>query len=287
MTNTRIDYLHSLRELVPGLVVTAIGFLIVYVIQRICPGWTSEFANLVGAFIIMLLVIALVRSSGRGRIIVLVLLVIGLSTLGVNVNKRCVQRGGTYFVVDLSENMSGRTQGIGTSIDVTSKSVNDRMDIGLIVYGGQLSGTSGCEDITPLVEPAPKETSIPEIEAAVEMLSTAQPSGPETRQRALLLAIDELAERPEVQDIILITSGPDNGCTALNRTALEIRAGARNVAYKLTIVTVGRQTEEVLAKLTPVAHAIVPVDSIEEIPEAVSTIVVGPIGPYYAPVDIP
>jgi hypothetical protein len=154
-----------------------------------------------------------------------------------------------YFIVDVTQ----QTQGV-FSTQVTPFS-NLRLNtltrevdfVGLSVFGGngELSGVSGCEDLTELVPAGEKANNLPLIRQYLNDLSLSDtsglipPGGVGSIQMAVANAIKQLQNRRGIQGIVIITVGLQNGCdtaSSLNRDMINDLAYQNNVNLELVII---------------------------------------------------
>ncbi|MBE0669648.1 MAG: hypothetical protein IH588_03595 [Anaerolineales bacterium] len=145
-----------------------------------------------------------------------------------------------YFILDASENTGELFQQVRAKLNLTLTvdSIPNNKDVGLAVFGGGTRGNYGCSDIEELVPPSPKEKSAPQIDAVVNSLVNNKPSGPGNIQGAILFVLEKLRSRPGTPRIVLITSGIDESCARLDRTALDKFAQENNSRFELVILTV-------------------------------------------------
>jgi hypothetical protein len=266
-----------------GLISALIGSIALVIFKITFPQVSTDILAISStlAVIVFLVVLRTHRSLALGGVVALLVLVV----LTYFITPKGAMRGGTYIIVDMSENMQAAYQGVDISgiINLTARGVPDNMDLGLMVFGGFIPSDNDCMRISPIVPPAPKSISIPEIEKAVSSLSNFKPQGYGTVEQAILQAINSLSGRPNVQEIIIITSGLDERCGQLDRNLIEIAAQEKNVKFAITIILVGEQSSIVEEKYNLFKDKIAFVEAADQVPSTVSGLVVEPIFSYYAP----
>jgi hypothetical protein len=144
-----------------------------------------------------------------------------------------------YLMIDASENMQGLLEEMAPRIQLTTMSIPDRFSLGMAVFGGGLSGQTGCNDTTQLVPPALKSESAAQIDQAIHSLVELPPIGEGSLQNAALYALEQLQGRKGVQQIFLITSGIDSRCDDLDRDELNAFAAQKDIEYELVVITIG------------------------------------------------
>jgi len=181
-----------------------------------------------------------------------------------------------YFVLDISENTTGSFQELKAKLGLilTTESIPNNNDIGLVVFGGETKGNSGCSDIEELIPPSPKEESTPVVSAVIDSLENIKMSGPGNIQGAVLFALNKLKGRPGIQRIVLITSAVDERCNRLNRNALDKFAEENNINFELFAITVKMsETDRMILTQYATNQALINVESLSELPEAAEFVV--------------
>lgn len=161
-----------------------------------------------------------------------------------------------YFILDASQYTGGQFQQIRARLNLilNSDSIPNNKDVGLAVFGGGTRGEHGCDDIEELVPPSPKEKSASEIQSIVDSLADIPPSGPGNIQGAVLFALGKLKSAPGVPNIIVITSGIDESCELLDRSAADQFAAENHIRFRLLFLTVGNNiTDAELSRLSDYA----------------------------------
>jgi hypothetical protein len=283
-------------DIIIGLLVFVLPVLGGFILQSISPDLNRELGSVIFAIGIILglvFLILFIKASGILRRVILVLMVFLLALVA------CItyivfsgppRRGTVYLIVDASENMRGRFQRLGSRISLTAARAPENIDVGIMLVGGGISGATGCDDISPLVKPAARQTSLPEIEKRTQLLNDLDPQGVGTLQRALMKAIkEELVGRPAVQQIIVFTSGADIRCGRLDRPLLDLAADQSKVQFILSIISVGPQSKSDEAILQGLADRgkYSNIDNASEIPTIVPPKIYPPYYPYGAPYKAP
>lgn len=154
-----------------------------------------------------------------------------------------LERYTTYFLIDVSNQMDGLLSEVGPRVRLETEKIDDRLDLGLGVYGAGISGQIGCDDHYSYIEPQKKEDSLDKFQKIIDDISAITPIGDAGLQEALYMAIDQLAGKRGVHRIVVITSGLNSSCEALDREKLNEYAGMKKVNYELTIITFGELDE--------------------------------------------
>lgn len=193
-------------------------------------------------------------------------------------------RGTAYLIIDRSSTMAGTVQGFEPAVHLTMDSISDDLDLGMAVFGGGISGTTGCSDHVQLVKPGPRDINKLEIDKQIERLANFQTQGPGPAQSALLQAVtQDLVGREETQQIVLITSGRNTTCGTIDRSLLDFAGREKGVTFSLSITTIGPQDPAVEEALKHMADRYVNLTSVEELPNAIPTLISPPRGVYGAP----
>ena len=148
------------------------------------------------------------------------------------------ERRTVYFLVDSSEQMQNIFADVKPRIQLEA-STPERVDIGLSVFGGNIGGRSGCDDVSELLAPTPYENGYPKLIQELELLQSITPSGFAPLQNAVLYSIKKLENRRGIHQIFVVTSGIDPRCNTLSRIEIDQFASEKNVQFELTILSVG------------------------------------------------
>jgi len=142
-----------------------------------------------------------------------------------------------YFVIDATKKMEFLFDDVRTQVQVTAAAMPPRARVGLRIYGGRLSGVTGCRDTIQLLEPNTYEDLGTRLDS---ILSAVEPSGYGSLTVAVLDTIyDDLAEREGPGRLFIITSGPDPQCDPQESGILESRAGDIGPDIDVLIVSIG------------------------------------------------
>jgi hypothetical protein len=148
------------------------------------------------------------------------------------------------------------------------------------VYGSGLSGNSGCDDISELVEPSPKQDSIPEISQAVDLLASIKHSGVGGLQNAIMYAISRLVNRRGTQQVFVITSRVDDKCDPLDRSIVDAVASRNNIELELVIVSIGALSKSEMQTLETYADRYVHVGTSDELSSVIDDVLTVPPSVY-------
>lgn len=234
------------------------------------------------ALITFLIILRLNKSWILGGTVVLIFLGILVLIFG----QKSAPRGGAYIILDYSNNMQSILKGTNISnlFSLAAAQVPDNVDVGFMIAGDPFAGDQNeCYRVKEIQPPAPKPTSLPNIQSSTVYLNDFAPQGPSNIENAVIEAINRLAGREDVQEIIVITSGLDESCEILNRSLLNLAAGEKKLQYALTILAVGKQKESDIIRLRHFANKYKEVALAADIPASVSTIIKEPIFSYYSP----
>ena len=247
------------------------------------PGLSTELLAIFSLLALIVFLIFLRHNKSWGLAGTMALLIIGI--LSLIFGQKAAPRGGAYIIFDYSTNMQGVLRGtkVGSLISVAAAQVPDNTDVGLMMSGDPIVGDENeCYRAKQIQPIAPKSEGLTNIEKSVAYLDDFSPQGPGNIENAILQAINNLAGRKDVQEIIVITSGLDETCEPLNRNILDIAAGVKDVKYSIIILAVGEQSEATTQKLSHFAHKYREVPLAQDIPSSVETIVGEPIFSYYS-----
>lgn len=185
-----------------------------------------------------------------------------------------------YFVVDVSANAEGLSKEIFTRVNLGFEQIPDNVNIGLAIFGGNIVGQSGCNDITELVSPAPKQESIPQIEKAINNLSIVTPSGDSALQNSIIYALSRLAGRRGEQQIFVVTASVDSRCGVLDRKFLDSIAAQSDTKYEIVVVHVGEISDTDSKILIAFANRFVNVSTTAELSNVIQEVLDTPSSIY-------
>lgn len=147
-----------------------------------------------------------------------------------------------YYVVDATEKMAPFFEELLTQVQVTTTGMPAKTKVGLRVYGGLLSGITGCRDTKQLLKLAEYEEDI--AAKLNSVLSSIRPSGNGSLTVAVLDTIfDDLAEYEGPVKVVIITSGIDTQCELPESGILQSRAGDIKSDTDILIVSIGDLAE--------------------------------------------
>ncbi len=149
-----------------------------------------------------------------------------------------------YFLIDASENMSGKLQDVSPMVKLKSMQVPDQVEVGLSIYGGGLSDEYGCADVVQLIKPSPKQSGSLDISKAVDLITQLKPQNYGGLQNAVLKTIDDLVGRKGLQLIVVVTSGVDRRCASLDNKIVYQEAAKKNIDFVLQVATAGDVTDD-------------------------------------------
>jgi hypothetical protein len=163
-----------------------------------------------------------------------------------------------YFILDASQHSDTLLPQVTTKLDLMFNSdyVPNSAKVGVAVFGGEISGGFGCDDVDEFVHPASKEQNRQKIKDLSETLADLQATGPGNIQGAILFALKQLESDPGTPRITLITSGIDNSCGALDRSALDQFAKDHGMRFELVPVFVGPVPETIKEQMKAYANGI-------------------------------
>ena len=73
--------------------------------------------------------------------------------------------------------MQGILNQSGPTLKLRVETIDDKVDTGLAIFGGGLSGSRGCDDMYKVVNISPKGESIPLIIERIDEITNLIPSG--------------------------------------------------------------------------------------------------------------
>jgi hypothetical protein len=249
-------------------------------IRRLLPSIPDDFIHLLSYLLLALGLFIFLR--GRRFLLPLAFTVIGILITVSLFRIFFAEERTVYFVIDASSNMRGRFEQIRSRIELQAMGMPADIDYGLAVFGGHLSGEVGCNDITALVPPLPKDVAVPEISRAVSLLVDLEPRGVGALQEAVLHTIDQLEGRRGIQQIFVITSAIDAACDPLDRAAIEDTVNANRIEVELIVVSVGALHEPDALALEHYADRYIPLETAVELPAVIEEVVGTPPLPYGA-----
>ena len=230
---------------IAGVVVAVANFLV----KKLLPESAKDYTDIVSYILLLALIgVILLRFQGlAGRkwafLVVALVTVTIIATVGYFLQSALQEQRTVYFVVDASEQIYGLFTEIRPRIKLTAMPIRDQVEVGLAVFGGGLSGKTGCDDITELVAPSRKQESVPKISQAVDFLTEIKPSNYGNMQGAALYALTRLAGRRGVQQVVIVTSGIDSRCGSLDRAALDSLAKQKNIDFEIVVTAVGNLSD--------------------------------------------
>lgn len=267
------------------------------ILQILCPDWVLSYITL-SIVIIIIIFVASVTLLVHLRVlqphilfvVFSFLLVSSLAITSIVVCKTALRRGTVYFIVDNSTNMQAVTSGISPILQLSASNVPDNLDIGMMTFGGGISGSLDCDDFIPLVPPTPRTEAISTLKERSNDLGSVRPQGRGGLQNAIIHAlVDILAERNAVQQIFVITSQVDRTCGVPDPGAIELAAKRVGTKFSLSIITIGSVSPGDEAILRNLAHngQYFNIPTQNEVPTVVPTIINPPVGVYGAPYNAP
>lgn len=176
-----------------------------------------------------------------------------------------------YLIVDASAQGTIFPEFSEYVIDVANN-VDDDRDLGLMMFGGNVSGVVGCNDIAELIQPQQKFEAIAEIDGLMGLLEEVQPQGPQTIQASVRQALISLhdAGRPGPHRIYIITTGTGIECGEVDRAAINLVLNQYDdFKYELVTIAIGitEKEEEILASFSDLVQL---VERVEDVPNVVS-----------------
>ncbi len=181
-----------------------------------------------------------------------------------------------YFLVDESANAQNVSREILTRLNLNVDQIPDNVEVGLAVFGGSIGGETGCDDITEMVKPTPKQESVPQIKQAVIELLNITPSGDAILQNSIIYALSRLSGRQGIQQIIIMTDSLNSKCGILNRKFLNTLAYQSNTKYEITIIYIGQISKSDSKNLAAYADHFVDISTAGELPSVIQEILFTP-----------
>lgn len=189
-----------------------------------------------------------------------------------------LQQRTLYFLMDASDRVnSSDLKEISLKAKLNAASVPQRVDVGLAVFGGNLSGQLGCNDVKELVEPLGHDPSISLMNEQLDLLVQIHPEGAASIQAAAEFAIKRLSNRPGLHQIIILTTGIDPRCPNLDREALNKLARNSRARFEIIPITVGNPSEFDRVRLNEFAvDRYVELESLGDLPQLIKEILSDP-----------
>lgn len=181
-----------------------------------------------------------------------------------------------YFLVDMSSNSKDILKETLARLNLEIGQVSDNVDVGLAVFGGNLGEGSDCHDITEIVSPAPKQTSMPQINLSIASLSNVTPSGVSPLQNAVVYVLTRLSSRKGIQQIIVLTASPDSVCGILDRQFLDSIAVQSDTKFELTVVAIGDISDADSENLTAYADRFKKIETAEDLSAVIQDVLYTP-----------
>lgn len=184
-----------------------------------------------------------------------------------------------YYILDASEFTGDLSPQVMAKLKLSLRidSIPNNKDVGLAVFGGETRGVIGCNDIEELVTPSPKERSVSEINDVIDLLINFKPSGPGNIQGAILFALEKLKTSPGTPRIVLITSGIDERCGPLDRSALDKFAQENNMSFELVPYAVNMsEADKSVLQAYGTNNILISAESVDQIPAQIEIILNAP-----------
>lgn len=174
----------------------------------------------------------------------LIFSVVGFLILGLafGLIATIAERKTDYFVIDTSSPMTPWLETITTNAALRAIPAARGREVGMAVFGGNLSDIMGCGDVSEVLPP--EQQSIAEITTTLDRISKVRSRSQAGIQEAVTFALERLAGRRGDLRVILITGNLLRNCAPLSREALDSLASSKNIRYTLTIITVGEVSPE-------------------------------------------
>jgi hypothetical protein len=158
-----------------------------------------------------------------------------------------------YYVIDATEKMAPLFDEVLDLVQMTISTMPNKAKIGLRVYGGQLSGVTGCSDTKQLLKLNTYENISATLDTA---LLPIEPRGNGGLTGAMLETLyGDLAKETEPIRILIITSGVDYQCELPESGILESRANDLGSKRDITIFSIGNLDPRTEAALNSYAAA--------------------------------
>jgi hypothetical protein len=265
-----------------------------FLTRSLGPDWGRDLVLLVvasGLFAAAIQVVILVILKSRGRRDVpLWQVAVGTFALSsVVLFSTCrgyPVRGTAYFVVDASENMRGRFADVPPQVLLGARRLDKNLDLGMVVGGGGGERSDPFQNLVEVVELAPHDTAIEQIETRLDRLKGLTPQGPTALQPALVEVVTKkLAGRRGRQQVLVYTAGGSSSCEQLDRAALNEAARKSGVSFDLRMYGLGpiSTTDERVLKLFAGDDGYKPLTSTAEIAPSLGRDVAPARGPYGGP----
>lgn len=280
---------HEVPSLLLDLIFAVILCLVVAVVGNFITSYLALDAARVLLYVvsggILLLIMTryfiFARRKNSWRSIVISLTVLTILMVPVYLSfVRLLDRHTNYFLVDASAGMQPIFASVSPKLKLNARMVPDNTEVGLGVFGGAISGKTGCDDFEELTRPGPKPQVIPDLDEKVDLVMQLRPQGPGNLQGAILKVLPSLANRPGIQRITVITSGLDTSCGPLDRRAVEARAQELGIQYEIAILAIGDVNNQTKTQLEAFStnKAFINADKPEDLPRKIEIILSRPPG---------
>ena len=157
-----------------------------------------------------------------------------------------------HFLVDATQNTQPFFDAVRKQVLLTSAAIPTSSKVGLRIYGGQQSGTVGCQDTILLIKPDTYDDLPGRLDSS---LASVSPSGSGSLTIAILDALlGDLSNQKDPRRLIVITSGPDPQCDPAETGILESRAKNLKQKTDVFIISVGELSSGQAAALESYAR---------------------------------
>ncbi len=111
------------------------------------------------------------RTRGRLKKLVLTTLPILVAVIFIFLLRATLKQPTLYIILDASSNMESNFDQILPVIGKEINSSSDDIDIALAVFGGEISGNLGCEDVKQHLDPTSKDQEFSDISSKINLLN--------------------------------------------------------------------------------------------------------------------
>ena len=244
-----------------------------------------------GLLIILVAVISIlfIRKWIKPSAIILVAVaIIMISYVVAGIKNYFSDQRSVYIILDASSNMQGEDfEEIKARIELTTIEAQFQdISFGFAVYGSNIGGKTGCNDITELVPLSSSKESAPKISQAIRQIGNIELRGEGVLQDTILMALENLAGRRGLQQIFVITANVDETCGLYDRNEIEQMASDLGVDYELIVVPLGELTIEDKMAFSELTDSYVLNQTPDDISGLLEEVVVSnpaPYSPYYKP----
>ncbi len=203
---------------------------------------------------------------------VVVLLVTGNLLLAVILAGREAKPPTVYFVVDTTARMAPLFASLRPAVQAAAAGIPRQARVGLRLYGGAVSGSSGCTDTRQMLPPQVAANPGATLDAA---LAEVNPGGDGSLTGAVLDAIyDDLAQQEGPVRLIVITAGTNLLCDPQSGGILESRAKDVRANVDLLVISLGDADLQDTAVLKGYAQAFqgnyVALAAVADLPQAIT-----------------